>query len=152
MAATSPKSYSASGVRKRHVAECVLDASALLAYFNDEPGGEVVENALAELGAVSAVNWAEVLTKVHETGKPPESFCAEMTDRGILGQLLDVVVFEEANAADVADLRSATRAQGLSLGDRACLALAKRLDLPVYTADRVWSELELDDLDIRLIR
>ena len=152
MAATSPTSSSASGVRKRHVAECVLDASALLAYFNDEPGGEVVENALAELGAVSAVNWAEVLTKVRETGKPPEIFCAEMTDRGILGQLLEVVAFEEANAADVADLRSATRAQGLSLGDRVCLALARRLDLPVYTADRIWSELELDDLDIRLIR
>ncbi len=134
------------------MAECVLDASALLAYFNDEPGAEVVEGALVNLAAVSAVNWAEVLTKVRETGKSPETFCSEITERGILGQLLEVTSFAEANAVDVAELRPATREQGLSLGDRACLALARSLGLPVYTADRVWSELELDNLEIRGIR
>jgi PIN domain nuclease of toxin-antitoxin system len=133
------------------VAEAVLDASALLAYFNDEPGGDVVEEALTRLSVVSAVNWAEVLTKVSETGQSPADFCAEITQQGILGQLLDVVTFEQTGAAATAALRDATRERGLSLGDRACLALGRQLGLPVYTSDRVWSELPLD-LEIRVIR
>jgi len=134
------------------MAECVLDSSALLAYFNDEPGAEVVEIALLSGGAVSAVNWAEVLTKVRDTGQSPEAFCADLTDRGILGQLLEVRSFGEADAASTASLRKATREQGLSLGDRACLALARTLGLPVYTADRIWTEVALDDLEIHVIR
>lgn len=131
--------------------DSVLDASALLAYFNDEPGAEVVEDALSRLCAVSSVNWAEVLTKVGETGKDADDFCSEIADQGILGQLFEVVAFDESHAREVARLRPVTREQGLSLGDRACLALAIRLGVPVCTADRIWAQIDLE-IEVRVIR
>ena len=135
------------------MSESVLDASALLAYFNDEPGAEIVEQAMANGCLVSAVNWAEVLTKVHErTGIEPRDFEASSARQGFLGQLLQVVAFEPWLAAAVAELRPATRHLGLSLADRACLALARTLELPVYTADRNWGEVSLPSLTVRLIR
>lgn len=130
----------------------VLDASALLAYFNDEAGAAEVEEAIAEFGLVSAVNWSEVLTKVEETGLSAESFEHQLRQQGILGQLLTIASFGESEAAAAATLRRPTRDRGLSLGDRACLALARSKSLPALTADRIWGELELEGVEIRLIR
>ncbi len=56
----------------------VLDASALLAYLNEEPGAEVVEKSLAAGSAIGTVNWAEVLSKAMETGIAPETLAAEL--------------------------------------------------------------------------
>ncbi|MFA5732696.1 MAG: type II toxin-antitoxin system VapC family toxin [Acidithiobacillus sp.] len=118
----------------------VLDASALLAYLNDEPGADVVEKALAAGSAIGTVNWAEILSKAMETGIAPETLAAELEKRGILGNTLDVLALTIEDSMEVARLRPLTRSFGLSLGDRACLALGKRLRIPILTADRIWAE------------
>jgi ribonuclease VapC len=126
------------------VPSTVLDASALLAYLRDEPGAEVVADAIAEGAAISTVNLAEVLSRVAERDGDPSRLVGEMTDRGLLGGAVSVESFTDEDAIEVARLRPRTRAQGLSLGDRACLALARRLGLPALTADTAWSRLGLE--------
>jgi ribonuclease VapC len=124
----------------------VLDASALLAYLHDEPGAEVVEGALTHDTLIGTVNLAEVLSKLTEVGQDPEEA------RWAIGLLaMDVVPFDEDTAVEVARLRPPTARAGLSLGDRACLALARIRRRPVLTAERRWEGL-LPDVEIRLIR
>ncbi len=118
----------------------VLDASALLAYLNDEPGADVVEKALAAGSAIGTVNWAEVLSKAMETGIAPETLTTELEKRGILRNTLDVLPLTIEDSMEIARLRPLTKSCGLSLGDRACLALGKRLRIPILTADRIWAE------------
>lgn len=118
----------------------VLDASALLAYLNDEPGADVVEKALAAGSAIGTVNWAEVLSKAMETGIAPETLATELEKRGILGNTLDVLPLTIEDSMEIARLRPLTKSFGLSRGDKACLALGKRLRIPILTADRIWAE------------
>ena len=122
----------------------VLDASALLALLFKEPGHESVAVA-ADAALVSTVNLAEVLTRFVRDGHPVDA---------VLGYLeiyaIEWIPFDDIQAADVAALWPQRQA-GLSSADRACLALALDRNLPVLTADRVWTELGLP-LDIRLIR
>lgn len=114
----------------------VLDASALLALLNDEPGAEHVAEAVVAGALISAVNLSEVAAKLSDYGLS----AAEI--REALGSLdLEIVPFGEALALGAGLLRAATRASGLSLGDRACLALAASLGLPALTADRHWAGL-----------
>ncbi len=130
----------------------VLDASAILAFLNDEPGADLVEEAIGRQAAISSVNWAEVMSKVSEVGGSPGDLTIAMTAEGVLGDLLEVVPFEQRDAEITADLRSKTRALGLSLGDRACLALGARRELPVLSSDRVWAQLDGLGIEIRVIR
>ncbi len=115
----------------------VLDASALLALLWREPGHEVVFTYCP--GAyVSTVNLAEVYSKCDERGLDTAVV------RSLLSSLqLSVVDFDDHQAMLTGQLRSRTRQAGLSLGDRACLALATARQGPVVTADRVWSALGL---------
>lgn len=129
----------------------VLDASALLAFLHGERGAEVVAEALLEGALISAVNWAETLTKLAELGQEPDAVSHRLEDEGILGTTLVIRPFEEQLARRVAQLRQATRSAGLSLGDRSCLALAAHLDLPALTADRNWKDLDVG-IEIKLIR
>lgn len=121
----------------------VLDASALLAYLHDKPGAETVADAIAGGAAISTVNLAEVLGRVTDGDGDPERLVSQMTDCGLLGGAISVEPFTDKDATEVARLLPPTRAQGLSLGDRACIALARRLGLPALTADTAWSRLEL---------
>ena len=121
----------------------VLDASALLAYLFDESGAEVVESAINGGASISLVNWAEVLTKYSEQGGDPQDVPADLRSRRILGRRLRLVPMLRQDAMSIAQLRPLTRAWGLSLGDRACLALGLRLQLPVLTAERNWPQLDL---------
>lgn len=118
-----------------------MDASAVLAYLQDEPGAEVVEAALDDGACVSAANWAEVLSKLAELDQDPDEVAERFTQEGVLGEGLVVYPLDEAQARRVARLRPTTRSTGLSLADRACLALATSLDLPALTADRAWAKL-----------
>jgi len=90
---------------------------------------------------MSSVNLAEVLAKLADAGADPDQATAILVERGILGGTVEVEAFTDADALASARLRPLTSAAGLSLGDRACLALAARLGLPVLTADRVWASL-----------
>ena len=122
----------------------VLDASALLAWILDEPGSEEVNIALGSGAVIHAVNWAEALTKLQEKGLTPDRVAADLTGIGLLGQTLQVDLGTLEDASMVALLRPLTRSAGLSLGDRYCLALGRRLGLPVLTADRAWTTLNGD--------
>lgn len=129
----------------------VLDASALLAYLRDEPGAEMVTEAIAGGGAISTVNLAEVLATAATRGSDPAELVEKLVRRGLLEGTLAVVPFTTADAIEAARLRPLTRAEGLSLGDRSCLALARRLRAPALTADRTWLDLAVDVI-VRPIR
>ena len=123
----------------------VLDASALLALLHDELGGESVR-PLLPAAVMSSVNWAEVVQKCVARGVDVDGL---RSDLGSLG--LRVWPFSADDAEDSGRLWSTTKALGLSLGDRACLAMGQRLSLPVLTADRVWGSLDVD-FPVQVIR
>src|SRR5690348_11016078 len=120
------------------MSEFVLDASALLALLGSEPGEDVVAQALARGAAISTVNLAEVVAKLAESGMPEEAIHAALDPLGF--KLID---FNHDLAFQTGLLRPLTRLAGLSLGDRACLALGRHLSLPTPTADRNWAQLSL---------
>ncbi len=107
------------------MSEVVLDASALLALLNTEPGHEEVARVVSR-AAMSAVNLSEVAAKLAENGMPEEAI-----REALEGLALEVHDFGRELAYWTALLRPLTRSVGLSLGDRACLSLGLLLDLPV---------------------
>lgn len=122
----------------------VLDASALLAYLNSEPGHERVVDHI-DGGIISAVNWSEVCQKVEAyTG-------TTQLAHGLIALGLVVSPYGAKDAELTAALYSRTQHAGLSLADRACLALALALDDLVVTADRAWHKL-VPELDVEVIR
>jgi len=123
----------------------VLDSSALLALLNEEPGGDVVETLLGD-SVISAVNIAEVVTKLALAGMPINTAYEILCDL-----VLEVVPFEPLLALEVGRLAPQTKALGLSLGDRVCLATALALRYEVITADKIWGKLKLP-IKIRVIR
>lgn len=129
------------------MSEFVLDASAVLAYFSDEPGSEVVEDLVGAGALMSAVNWAEVVGKLVGRGSTDDD------TRELLANLeLTVIPFDSDAAWEAGRLIRVTEPYGLSLGDRACLGLAQARRCPVATADRVWANIRLEHVEIRLIR
>jgi PIN domain nuclease of toxin-antitoxin system len=116
----------------------VLDASALLALLFDEPGADVVVDAIARGAAISAVNLSEVATVLTRRGIASDTILDPVREQ------VEVEPFSESDALFAATLHPNTADAGLSLGDRACLALARRLGVPALTADHVWAEVRLD--------
>ena len=129
----------------------VVDASALLTYLRDEAGAAAVAEVLVVGAAISAANWAEVLSRAADEGEDPEQLTERLEVAGIIGERVVVYPVTEMDARVIARLRPLTRATGLSLGDRACLALGIRLGVPVLTADRIWAGLDLE-VEVRLAR
>ena len=131
----------------------VIDASALLAYLQGEPGSERVTNAIAEGACISAANVAEVLSKRADAGDDPRALARTLIGSGLLGNAaaLEVVDVGLDDAVEIAALRPHTRPRGLSLGDRACLALATRRRCRAVTADSGWIDLDLE-IDVDVIR
>lgn len=125
--------------------EAVLDSSALLALINGEPGGELVADIISA-AVVSAVNFAEVLTKLTDRGIAPPDIRAVMSELPI-----ETVPFDQRQAWLVRSLRPATYSKGLSLADNVCLALAQSLGQPAWTADRIWADLDIN-IRVQLIR
>jgi ribonuclease VapC len=133
------------------VAGAVLDASALLAYIQGEAGREIVGAAFFSGAVINAVNYAEVLSRLADRGADAATAHLRLQQQGLIGDILDVVPLHEDDAVVIARLRPLTRVQGLSLGDRACLATGLRLGRPVITADRSWAALDVG-VTIQLIR
>jgi ribonuclease VapC len=109
-------------------------------YLRYGPRGEECHGRCARTGciALSTVNLAEVLSRVAGQGVDPVELAAQLAERGLLDGAIAVEPFTDTDAIEVARLRPLTRDAGLSLGDRACLALARRLDAPALTADTAW--------------
>jgi PIN domain nuclease of toxin-antitoxin system len=116
----------------------VVDASALLALLNQERGAENLTPELLSAAVVSAVNIAEVHGKLVSRG-----LASEDAWKATLTPVREVVTFTSEQAKTAGDLITKTRGLGLSLGDRACLALAMALKAPVYTTDRAWKALDV---------
>jgi ribonuclease VapC len=124
----------------------VLDASALLALLNQENGYEKVETALPN-SMISSVNYSETIAVLSKLGVPEEE-AKELTHSIIP----DIIPFDTEQAHTAAILRKQTQSHGLSLGDRACLALAEKFKARVLTADKVWGKLSLENVKIDVIR
>lgn len=123
----------------------VLDASALLAYLQREPGHDRVAAVLPR-SVISAVNWTEVIGKTHSAGLQTEDLLDSLASLG-----LTVEPFSSTQAETAGRLLERTRPLGLSLADRACLALAMDRGEVAHTADRAWLRLR-PELDIEAIR
>jgi PIN domain nuclease of toxin-antitoxin system len=127
------------------VTSAVLDSSALLAVIHGEPGADAVLAVMAD-AAISTVNVAEVMSKLIEGGTT-----LDHARNWVRAFDLAVIDFDLPSAEAVGELRIRTRRAGLSIGDRACLALALRAAVPALTADRAWAALDLG-IEIRVIR
>lgn len=129
------------------MSDVVLDASALLALLLEEPGAEIVSAALPG-SAMTSVNLAEVVSYYAKRG------ATRATITQMLGEFPIAMVPVDADISyDAGMLRPLTIEGGLSLGDRYCLALARRLDLPVLTAERRWPEIaDAAGVRVELIR
>jgi ribonuclease VapC len=120
------------------VSRYLLDASALLAVLNAEPGDDVVRAALTARSPISAVNFSEVVSKLAD-----QELTEVETDTVLASLELEVLDFTRAHAYQAGRIRPQTRTAGLSIADRACLAVAKSLDLPVLTGDHNWSRVDV---------
>lgn len=125
----------------------VVDASAVLAMTFGERGGDAVALRLQEEGGlIGAVNYAEVSARLVDAGYSDADVVGTMRDLRAL-----VTAFDRDLAVETGLMRRATRDRGLSLGDRACLALARREGLSILTADRAWAALDVG-VEVELIR
>ena len=123
----------------------ILDASAVLALVNAEPGWEQVSEALPD-ALISAVNLCEVVGKLTDHGVPGKEARLLLSGLG-----LEVVPFDTEEAYAAAALRAFKGGGSLSLGDRACLQLAAARNVPVLTADRYWARVDAG-VELRVIR
>lgn len=127
--------------------DVILDASAILALIFEEPGCDQVEAKLPG-SAVSTVNMSEVAARLFALGTPEDT-----VETAIESLQLSIQPFDLDQALVAASLRSITRAAGLSLGDRACLALAKVQQAQALTADRAWADVaDATGVNVVLIR
>ncbi len=111
----------------------VLDAPALLALLNQEPGSERVAEVLPD-AVIASVNFSEVVAKLADEGREPSEIRLYLDALG-----LEIMPFDAELAYQTGFLRPLTRSLGLSFGDRACLALALSLGIPAVTCDRAWA-------------
>ena len=116
----------------------VLDASALLAVLNQEPGAETLTPEILSGAVISTVNLAEVHGKLVDRG-----LSAKDAWEAAVSPIREALPFTVGHARLAGDLAAQTRPLGLSLGDRACLALGVDLQVPIYTADRSWKKVKV---------
>lgn len=125
--------------------EYVLDASAVIAVLKAETGHKIVTPILP-VSVISAINLAEIISKMLDTNVPETALKISLAALNI-GQIVEA---DENLAWEIGRLRLVTKLLGLSVGDRACLALAKTANLPAVTADKSWAK--LSGFQVKLIR
>ena len=128
------------------MAAIVLDASALIALFRDEPGADVVADHIGD-ALISAVNLQEVVKALLRRG-----IALDIAREMIAGLHLEVRSHDAQSAFAAAALWHPTEKFGSGLGDRSCMALAIAEGLPVLTTDKAWAELTITGLEVRLAR
>jgi PIN domain nuclease of toxin-antitoxin system len=124
-------------------AEYVLDSTAVLALLYSEPGHQYVKEVLGK-SAVSAVNLAEIVNKLAQMGPMPEA-----VRESLVGLELRVEDWSEDMAYRSSEFSPLSKSHGLSLGDRACLTLAKQLRATAVTSDRAWRR--IPSLGVRIM-
>ena len=127
------------------MSRCIVDSSVVLAFLLQEPGQELAGKLLQDC-MISSVNFAEIVTKLTANGFSETEIAEDVTHLNLV-----TIPFDQPQAVTTGLLRKSTRHKGLSLGDRACLALALREKLPVYTTDKAWGDLDIG-VDIRQLR
>jgi ribonuclease VapC len=127
------------------MSRAVLDASVVIALLFDEPGADVAKPHL-ESSVMSTVNLAEVQAKLVQRGMP-----AAEASRAIMRVVREFVDFDATQAIFAGSLIELTKTHGLSLGDRACLALGHNLQGSVFTTDQAWKKVPLG-IPIHVIR
>ncbi len=125
--------------------EIVLDASALLALLNNEKGADLVQEALPE-AVISTVNLAEVVTRLSIAGMPEKEIQETLA---LLA--LEMIPFNSEHAFRAGLINPQKRPRSLSLGDRACLALAMERNAVAMTSDRTWKDAGVN-IPIKFIR
>ncbi|MDA3643529.1 type II toxin-antitoxin system VapC family toxin [Saccharopolyspora indica] len=123
----------------------MLDTSAIMAWLHDETGADEV-HAIIGTATMSTVNWSEFAQKLTHHGSDAERTCNRLRTFGVA-----VEPFTAEDALLAGELWARTRFAGLSLGDRACLALAIRLNAPVLTADKAWRDIDVG-VSVELLR
>ncbi|MBL0941294.1 MAG: type II toxin-antitoxin system VapC family toxin [Alphaproteobacteria bacterium] len=127
--------------------KAVIDASALLAFLKDESTPLEELESLLPKSVISSVNACEVATVMCRLGMPLEAI------NGLINEnVREIIPFDQQLALSAAGLWEATKVYGLSLADRACIALGQKMQLPIYTADKIWNKLKLDNVEIKRIR
>jgi PIN domain nuclease of toxin-antitoxin system len=125
----------------------LLDASAILALLQNESGSDIVAQNMF-FSAVSSVNLAEVVSVLNKVGMPENEIHALFDELD-----LQILPYDKGLAIATGCIRRLTQKKGLSLGDRACLATAKHLNLIALTADRAWFDFQAEmDVNIEFIR
>ena len=120
------------------MSKCILDSSSLIAMLNSETGADMVESLLTH-SIMSTINVAEVVAELDKK----LSIAPEQSRVIILDVVNQIIPFDFDHAIEAGRLRKYTQKFGLSLGDRACIALALSTGYPVYTTDKIWSQLDL---------
>ena len=131
---------------KLRMSDFVLDASTVIAIFNEEVGGQDAADLIAPGCFLSTVNLAEVVAVLRHSG-----WLEDEIEQQLEAFDIQIVEFSRSHALDAGFLRSVTRSKGLSLGDRACLAVARELRLPALTGDRRWEGLDVG-VEMRIFR
>ena len=122
----------------------ILDASALLASLHNETGSEIVDLLLSE-SAISTINLSEVIQKARQRGTFTETLVSSLQTAGV-----EVVAYTIKQAEMTAALWPITQPFGLSLADRACLALAQSRQAVAVTADQSWAN--ISQIQVQIIR
>jgi PIN domain nuclease of toxin-antitoxin system len=125
--------------------EVILDSSALLALIKKEPGAEIVEKLIGNV-IMSSINLSEVAATLLDSDMSVEE-CQECIEPFIE----KIIAFGKEESFSTAALKKLTKHKGLSQGDRACISLGLSTGYPIYTADKVWAQLDLNCI-INLIR
>lgn len=134
------------------VAPTLLDASALLAVIFEEAGANLVRETLRGEAIMSAVNVGEVAARLHQEGWTAREIAGIVDGLQSMGCRWRLCLSIPRPRCSAAGIDRRPCRSGWGLGDRACLATAGRLDVPVLTADRVWTKLNLQGVTIRCIR
>jgi len=127
--------------------KAVIDSSALIAFLKDESFSLNELEAILPQAVISSVNACEVATVLARLRMPISTI-----DELINETIGDVIPFDRELSLATASLWEFNKPYGLSLGDRACIALGQKMKLHIYTADKIWKQLQLENADIKLIR
>lgn len=124
----------------------ILDSSAIIALIKGETGAGIVEPLLGSI-VMSTLNISEAAGILIDLGMPEEE-C-----KNSIEPYVDLVVpLDIQQSFEMAYLKKLIPNKGLSIGDRACIALGIKMALPIYTADKIWAKLDIEGADIILIR